>query len=64
MDFKQLRVLEYMCDTFKKVICISPRLSTIIRKYRRNENVLDDKVRGSIHITIVKYKFLLSSGIN
>ena len=33
LDFRQLRVLDYMCNVFKKVIDISPRLSTIIRKY-------------------------------
>ena len=57
-------MLEYMCDTLKKVIWISPRLSTIIRKYRKNENDLVDKVRGSIQSTIIKYKFILISGIN
>ena len=44
-------VLEYMCYTLKKVILISPRLSKIIRKYRRNENDLDDKIERTSDIS-------------
>ena len=64
MDFKQLRVLDYMCDTLKEVIHISPKLLTIIRKYRRDGYHLNDKGRGLTQKTIIGYKFFLNSGIN
>ena len=64
MDFKQLRVLDYMCDILKKVIDISPRLSTIIRKYKRDGNHLNGNGRSLNHNKIVRYKFFLNSRIN
>ena len=53
-----------MCDTLKEVIHTSPKLSTIIRKYWRDENYLNDKVRSSTQKTIIGYKLFLCSGIN
>ena len=64
MDFKQLHVLDYMCDILKEVIHISPKLSTVIRKYRKDENYLNDTVRGLTQKIMIGYKFFLSSGIN
>ena len=64
MDFRQLRVLDYMCDILKKVIDISPKLSTIIRKYKRDDNHLNCIERNLNHNKIVRYKFFLNSRIN
>ena len=64
LDFKQLRVLDYMCNVFKNVIDISPRLSTIIRKYKRNEYNLVSNVRNLNHNKVVRYRFFLNNRIN
>ena len=64
MDFRQLHVLDYMCDILKKVIDISPKLSTIIRKYKRDDNQLNGIGRNLNHNKIVRYKFFLNSRIN
>ena len=53
-----------MCSTLRRMIEISPRLSTILRKYRRNGNELDIRGGDFIQRTIVKYKFTLGGGIN
>ena len=63
-DFRQLRILDYMCDVFKKVIDISPRLSTIIRKYKRNEDDTLSNLGNLNHMEVVRYRFFLNNGIN
>ena len=64
MDFRQLWMLDYMCDTLKKVIDISPKLWTIIRKYRRDEYRLKANSGTLNNGHIVRYKLCLYSGIN
>ena len=63
-DFRQLRILDYMCDVFKKVIDISPRLSTIIRKYKRNDDDTLSNLGNLNHMEVVRYRFFLNNGIN
>ena len=57
-------MLDYMCSTLRRVTEISPKLSTIIRKYRRNGNELDIRGGDFIQRAIVKYKITLGGGIN
>ena len=64
MDFKQYHVPDYMCDTLKKVIHISPKLLTIIRKYKRDRDYLNERGRGLTHKPIICYKLFLNSEIN